>query len=113
MNSIITKPHDVKRSFAHFLLGRDLLNLILAVYLGSVLQDFFNSLVQGAILPILMTLVPNSKYSNFSDIIVNVRGVEFKFGDIIMSTIKLFVGFSLSFVIVKFVIIKYLAETSR
>lgn len=95
-----TSTATFKNSFSRFLLGKDLLNLILAVYLGTVLQDFFQSLVEGAILPILMLAVPQSQYTNFEDIQIKIHGVTIAFGKIVMSTIKLFIGFLLSYILV-------------
>ena len=93
--------------FAKFLFGKDLMNLILAVYLGAVLRTFFNSIVEGALLPIIMKFIPQSKYTNFEDIVIKIKGVDVKFGQVLMSTIKLFVGFFLAYLIVKYVIVKY------
>ena len=100
-------PSQFHHSFAKFLFGSDLMNLILAVYLGAVLQDFFNSLVEGGILPLIMKAIPGSKYSNFEDIEVTIGGVTIKFGQIVMSTIKLFIGFLLSYLVIKYVARRY------
>ena len=101
-------PSVMKHNFANFLLSKDLLNLILAVYLGNVLQGFFTSIVEGAVMPMLMKFVPDSKYTNFADIQLKMFGVDIMFGDIVMNIIKLFVGFLLSYLIVKYVVFKYL-----
>ena len=97
-----------KDNFAKFLFGSNLINLILAVYLGAVLGDFFNSIVDGGILPIVMRLIPKSKYTNFEDIQITIAGVTIKFGEIIMSTIKLFIGFLLTYVVVKYIARRYI-----
>ena len=97
-----------KDNFAKFLFGSDLINLILAVYLGAVLRDFFNSLVDGAILPVIMRLLPTSKYNEFEDIEVNIGGVIIKLGEIVMSTIKLFIGFLLSYIVIKYIARRYI-----
>ena len=104
------QKNSFKNNFSQFLLGKDLLNLILAVYLGTVLQDFFQSLVEGAILPILMLFIPESKYTNFEDIQVKIHGVTIEFGKIIMSTIKLFIGFLLSYIVVTHFVKSYLEK---
>ena len=101
-------PSKFQDNFAKFLFGSDLMNLILAVYLGAVLQDFFNSLVEGGILPIIMKAIPGSKYTNFEDIDITIGGVTIKFGEIIMSTIKLFIGFLLTYLVIKYVAKRYI-----
>ena len=101
-------PSRFQDNFAKFLFGSDLMNLILAVYLGAVLQDFFNSLVEGGILPIIMKAIPGSKYTRFEDITVTIAGITIKFGEIIMSTIKLFIGFLLAYLIIKYVAKRYI-----
>ena len=103
-----TGPIAFRDDFAKFIFGSDLINLILAVYLGAVLQDFFNSLVEGGILPILMRFIPDSKYTNFEDIEIKIGGFTLKFGEIIMSTIKLFIGFLLAYLVIKYVAKRYI-----
>ena len=106
--SVSSPPSMMKHNFANFLLSNNLLNLILAVYLGNVLQGFFTSIVEGAVMPLFMKFVPDSKYTNFKDIQIKVHGIDIMFGDIVMNIIKLFVGFLLTYLIVKYVIFKYL-----
>jgi len=100
---------NFSKGFTNFLFKKDLLNLILAVYLGAVLQQFFTSIVEGAIMPILMAFVPGSKYDNFSDIKVTIRGIDISAGSIITNTIKLFIGFLLSYIVVRYVVLKYMS----
>lgn len=98
----------IHTNFSSFLLEKDLLQLILAVYLGTLLQDFFNSIVEGAILPSMFLLVPDSKATRFQDIIINVRGVDIQFGKIFMNIINVMIGFFIAFMFVKYVVFKYL-----
>lgn len=103
------KPSNyITTNFSSFLLEKDLLQLILAVYLGTILQDFFNSLVEGAILPTMFLFVPSSKATKFQDIVVNIRGVNIQFGSIFMNLMNVFLGFLISFMFVKYIIYKYL-----
>jgi len=104
-----TQVANFSKGFSNFLFKKDLLNLILAVYLGAVLQQFFTSVVEGAIMPMLMALVPGSKYDNFSDIKVTIHGIDISAGNIITNTIKLFIGFLLSYLVVRYVVFKYVA----
>jgi len=99
-----------KNTFAKFLYEKDLLQLILAVYLGTVLQDFFNSFVNGVILPFMILLVPNSKYTNFEDIQLQLFGINIAFGSVIMNLIKMFIGFGITFYFVTNFLYKYVKE---
>lgn len=96
-----------QQNIRQFLLGKDLLNLILAVYLGGVLQQFFKSIIDGAIMPIMLKFVPGTKYNNFSDIVIDIHGVSISAGSIIMNFITLFVGFLMAFLFTKYFIVKY------
>ena len=60
-----TQISNIDHSFGEFLYKNDLLQLIIAVYLGGVLESFFNSFVNGIIMPLMILLVPNSKFENF------------------------------------------------
>lgn len=99
-----------RHSFAKFLYQKDLLQLILAVYLGTVLQDFFNDFVNGMIMPLMILLVPNSKYKHFSDIQLGILGVKVDIGKVIMSLIKMLIGFSITYYFVVKFLYKYVKD---
>ena len=99
-------------TFSNFLLNSDLLNLIIAVYLGNVVNDFFINFVQGFILPLMILLVPNTKYDNFNDIQVKFLGKDIAIGEIIMSAIKMCIGFLITFIFLKYVIYRYFSPSS-
>ena len=101
-------PSNFKNDFSKFLFGSDLMNLILAVYLGAVMQSFFNSIVDGAIMPILLKAIPRANYDSFSDIVIKIGDVNIKMGEIIINTIKLFVGFLLTYIVIKYVARRYI-----
>lgn len=107
MNSV---EFVANHTFAKFLYQKDLLQLILAVYLGTVLQDFFNSFVNGIIMPLMILLVPNSKFTNFADIQLKVWGVTMAVGDVIMNMIKMLIGFMITYYFVTRVLYKYLKD---
>ena len=72
-----------------FLSATELLNLTVAVYLGTVLQKFLEDIIAEVIYPLLQIVLPESIYKN----------VDFKFyntdinvGKIIKSTISFFVA---------------------
>ena len=99
---------SLRTDIANFLYQKDLLQLIIAVYLGTVLQDFFNSFVLGIVMPLLMLLIPNSKYNSFQDIQIIFLGQNLAVGSVIFKMINLFFGFSISYLFVNRFLYKYL-----
>lgn len=99
--------NNFKSNIRHFLFDKDLLQLILAVYLGTVVQKFFDSIVHGLVMPLLIILVPNSNFDTFEDIQIKLFGVDIAVGDIIVSMINLFIGFFISYVFVTNILYKY------
>tara|TARA_B100001063_G_C16458279_1_gene401767 strand:- start:265 stop:582 length:318 start_codon:yes stop_codon:yes gene_type:complete len=97
-----------KQDIANFLYKNDLLQLILAVYLGRVLQDFFNSFVLGIIMPLFMIFIPDSKYESFEQIQIKFLGQNLDVGSVIFKMINLFFGFLISYVFVTKFLYKYL-----
>lgn len=108
MESISSTASSYKSDFKTFLFGSDLISLILAVYLGAVCKEFFDNLVEGGVLPIVMKIIPDNKYDTFEDIKVVLGGVTFDFGKIMMSAIKLFIGFIITFQVVRYFTKKYI-----
>lgn len=98
---------NIDYTFGNFLYKNDLLQLIIAVYLGGVLESFFNSFVNGIIMPLMILLVPNSKFSNFDDIQVRILGVNMAIGNVIMNLIKMFIGFIVTYYFVTKFVYKY------
>lgn len=96
------------KTFSSFLLNNDLLNLILAVYLGDVVGDFFKSFVQGFILPLMILLVPNTQYDSFDDIQIKFLGKDIAIGMIVMSAIKMCLGFLVTFLFLKYILFRYI-----
>ena len=47
------------------LMWRDLLPLSMAVYFGTVLQRFFESLVNNIIIPVILSVIPERAYKNY------------------------------------------------
>jgi large-conductance mechanosensitive channel len=96
-------------SFGKFLYSDSLLQLIIAVYLGTVLQEFFNSFVNGFVMPLMILFVPNSKYNSFDDIQIEMLGVKIAIGNIIVNLIKMLIGFSITYYFVTNVVYKYIS----
>ena len=57
----VPKRSSLRRQLGKFIGSGDLLSLMLAVYLGESLGHFFNSLVTGAILPLIGTVINTLK----------------------------------------------------
>lgn len=106
--SLTNNNTALKSSIGEFLYTGNLLQLIVAVYLGTVLQKFFNTFVEGIIMPLLILLVPNSKFSKFSEIEMEILGVRLKIGELIVSLIKMFIGFIVTYIFVVHFVFKYI-----
>jgi len=117
MNSVITTLpkstpgiNTIKSDIANFLFQKDLIQLILAVYLGTVLQSFFTSVVQGFILPIILIFVPNAKVNHFENIEITFMGATIRIGEIIFSLINLCLGFFIAYFFVEHILVAYLKQ---
>lgn len=97
-------------SVSSFLLEKTLIQLVLAVYLGSVLQELFTSIVQGFIMPLLLLLVPNSQVQTFSDIQIIFLGATIDIGSIIYNIINMFLGFLISYFFVRYILNTYISN---
>ena len=98
----------IKSDLYNFLLQKDLLQLVLAVYLGTVVQSFFTSFVQGFILPIILIFIPNAKVNHFENIEITFMGATIRIGEILFNLINLFLGFLISYIFVEYILIAYL-----
>lgn len=97
-------------NIASFIHRGDLLNLILAVYLGNVLSKFFNTIVNGAIMPIISYFFPHKNVKEFADIVVDIHGIKIKLGAIIVHTISLVMGFLVAYLFTYYFIFRYLKK---
>jgi len=82
--------------FISLLVKEDLLQLILAVYLGEVLKSFFEAVVDDLIGPLFQELLPRHS-KKVKDLTFVVRGVEFKIGNLLKQTTMLLIAFLLSY----------------
>lgn len=82
--------------FISLLVKEDLLQLILAVYLGEVLKSFFEAVVDDLIAPLFQELLPKHS-KKVKDLTFVVRGVEFKIGNLLKQTTMLIIAFVLSY----------------
>ena len=103
---MVLKQHiSFKQTLGNFLSKGDLLPLMLAVYLGDVLEKFFSSVIRGALLPLMMkgyaTLKgkvegedkdKSKKKKDIAEWDVEVEGVKIKMGEIMSNFISLMLG---------------------
>lgn len=93
----------VKKELKLLLLKDDFLVISLSVYLGFVLQNFLESLVNHLIYPLLNSVIP----INLDKVDFKINNVHIKFSNIIQNFINLVIGLILSYVIIR-IMIKHL-----
>lgn len=82
--------------FISLLVKEDLLQLILAVYLGEVLKSFFEAVVDDLIGPLFQELLPKHS-KKVKDLTFAIRGIDFKIGNLLKQTTLLLIAFILSY----------------
>ena len=104
-DNMMSKTSNIlNRETTGFFKDKHLVQLVLAVYLGTVLQDVFTSIVQGFIMPLLLLFIPNVKVEDFEDIQIIFMGARIQIGRIIYNIINLTLGFIISYIFVKYII---------
>lgn len=83
-------------NFISLLVKEDLLQLILAVYLGEVLKSFFEAVVDDLLTPLFQELLPK-RSNKVKEFTLVIRGVEFKIGNLLKQTTMLLIAFVLSY----------------
>ena len=81
---------------------KDLLPLALAIYLGTVMQKFLESIVASLVMPLLGLITPAWFYTQKLD----VMGAKLDIGDAISNTIMMIVAILVFFVLVRWIIEK-------
>lgn len=66
--------------------------IAVAVFLGSVLKDFFQAITRDLVTPVLSGLT-GSAGAEVSAFTVTVGGVKLKIGDVVASTLSLLIAF--------------------
>jgi len=84
------------------LIKEDLLQLIIAVYLGEVLKSFFEAFVDDLITPLFRELLPEH-YKNVKEMTFVIRGVKFEIGNLFKQTSLLVIAFILSYIFTIFI----------
>ena len=72
-----------------FLSAPELLNLTVAVYLGTVLQQFLEDIISEVIYPLLQIVLPETIYKNVD---IKFYNTDINVGKIIKSTMSFFVA---------------------
>lgn len=86
------------RNFRQFLNQYSVIGLAIGVVMGTAVNALIQSFVQGIVTPLIGLVVPNEK---FQKLIVHVRGVDFKFGDVISALIQFIIVALLIYFVVK------------
>ena len=90
----------LKKELKEFLLTKDLLQLILAVYLGEVLKSFFEAFVDDLLVPLIKELFPKNK-NDVGAFEITIRGIKFEIGQLLVQTLSLFVAFFIAYLFTK------------
>ena len=92
------RKKDFWSDFRQFLKQYSVIGLAIGVVMGTAINSLVQAFVQGIVTPFIGLLVPNEKFQN---LIVHVRGVEFKFGDVISATLHFVIIALLIYIVVK------------
>ncbi len=84
--------------FRQFLKQYSVIGLAIGVVMGTAVNTLVQAFVQGIVTPFIGLLIPNEKFQN---LIVHVRGVDFKFGDVISATLHFVIIALLIYLVVK------------
>ena len=109
----VARPTGVRRSLGAFLGKGDLLALILAVYLGDVMSDFFKVLIQDGIMPMVTDVVhgvAGDKGSKLEKGTVKIAGATIEVGKIAGSFLQLLLAVYVAYMFSTYFVHGYLAK---
>ena len=106
----------LRSTLGQFISHGDLLSLMLAVYLGSALGKFFNSLVTGIVLPLIGVVInkirgtfeKSKKPSDIKTWTMDIFGAKIHYGQILSEFIQLMIGVYIAYLFVHYFIEEYL-----
>lgn len=98
-----SKIDTLGKRIQKFLLERDLLSLSLAIYLGTVLQQFLASFVDGLITPLLSMIVPK-RLKDFHESSF-LKKHNFNLRKIVTDLISLIIAVLISYILVRHVLL--------
>ena len=107
---------SLRRALGRFISSNGLLSLMLGVYLGESLGRFFNSLVTGAVLPLIAvviktfrgTIEKSNTQVHMTRWVANVHGAEIQYGVILSNFIQLMISIYVAYLFVEYFVIGYL-----
>lgn len=105
---------SLRRNLGQFISRGDLLTLMLAVYLGQSLGTFFNSFVNGALLPLLGTVIQTfkghvgKKEIHLTRWTTTMHGATISYGAILANFIQLMISIYISYLFVRYFVKGYL-----
>ena len=84
-----------------YMKNADLIQLVIAVYLGSVLMDFLASVVDNAMVPSLMKILGYQNEDKLDEIKIKFAGVIINIGHITLNAIKLIFALTMGYYIIE------------
>ena len=107
---------SLRRALGRFINSNGLLSLMLGVYLGESLRRFFNSLVSGAVLPLVAVVVNTfrgkientHKQIHMTKWVANIHGADIEYGMILSNFIQLMISIYIAYLFVEYFVIGYL-----
>jgi large-conductance mechanosensitive channel len=89
----------------NFLIEKDLIYIMIAVYVGTVLQKFLETFTKSIIMPILTLITPEwfeKREKDFKDTLETLGFVNMK--ELISQTFNLIIAISISYILIRFVL---------
>ena len=106
----------LRRALGRFITSGGLLPLMLAVYLGTCLKTFFNSIVTDAVMPLIGIVVKtfqgeiskNNNQMHMAKWVVNISGAKIYYGIILSEFIQLMISIYIAYLFVHYFVLDYL-----
>ena len=89
--------------FRQFLKDYSVIGMAIGIVMGTAVNRLIQTIVDGLITPLINLIVPSK---DFQALILTVRGVEFRFGDVISALIQFIIVALLIFFTVKYLLRK-------
>ena len=107
---------SLRRNLGRFIISNGLLSLMLAVYLGKSLEQFFNSIVTGAVLPLIAVVIKTFKGKiekgdeqiHMTKWVTNIQGANIYYGIILSNFIQLLISIYVAYLFVRYFVMGYL-----
>jgi len=107
---------SLRRSLGQFISSNGILSLMLGVYLGESLGKFFNSIVAGAILPLIGVIIKTfrvkigkkHKQDHMKHWVTTIYGANIYYGAILADFIQLLISIYVAYLFVRYFVKGYL-----